>query len=69
MAELVAELGSAYLCADLAITPEIRDDDAASLDCWLRVLKSDKRAIFRAASLATQAAEHLHGLQTFPTVA
>jgi hypothetical protein len=27
--ELVAELGSAFLCADLGITPEVRDDHAA----------------------------------------
>lgn len=62
--ELVAELGSAFLCADLAITPELRDDNASYIASWLQVLKNDKRAIFSAASLASKAVEYLHGLQT-----
>ena len=41
--ELVAELGSAFLCADLGITPEPREDHAAYLATWLEVLKNDKR--------------------------
>jgi antirestriction protein ArdC len=48
--ELVAELGAAFLCADLAITLEPRDDHAAYLADWLSVLKDDKRAIFSAAA-------------------
>ena len=63
MEELVAELGSAFLCADLHITPEVRDDHAAYIADWLKVLKDDKRAIFSAASHASKAAEFLHGLQ------
>jgi len=63
MEELVAELGSAFLCADLSITPEIRDDHAAYVACWLKVLKGDKRAIFTAASHATKAVDYLHSLQ------
>lgn len=66
MEELVAELGSAFLCADLNITPEVRDDHAAYLAHWLKVLKDDKRAIFTAASHASKAAEYLHGLQRRP---
>ena len=61
--ELVAELGAAFLCADLGITPEIRDDHAAYLGHWLQVLKQDKRAIFSAASHAQRAADYLQGLQ------
>lgn len=64
MEELVAELGSAFLCADLAITPEDRDDHAAYLASWLKVLKNDNRAIFTAASAASKACEFLHSLQT-----
>ncbi|WP_418128110.1 ArdC family protein [Variovorax sp. KK3] len=40
--ELVAELGAAFLCATLGITPEPRDDHAAYLASWLQVLKGDK---------------------------
>ena len=61
--ELVAELGAAFLCADLGITPEIRDDHAAYLGHWLTVLKEDKRAIFSAAAHAQRAADFLNGLQ------
>jgi antirestriction protein ArdC len=61
--ELVAELGSAFLCADLGITPEVRPDHAAYIASWLTVLKGDKRFIFTAASHAQRAADYLHGLQ------
>jgi antirestriction protein ArdC len=61
--ELVAELGAAFLCADLGITPEIRDDHAAYLGHWLSVLKEDKRAIFSAAAHAQRAANFLKSLQ------
>jgi antirestriction protein ArdC len=66
--ELVAELGSAFLCADLNITPEVRDDHAAYIGHWLKVLKDDKRAIFSAASHASKAVEFLHGLQPQPVM-
>jgi len=61
--ELVAELGAAFLCAALGITPEIREDHAAYLGHWLKVLKEDKRAIFSAAAHAQRAADYLDGLQ------
>jgi antirestriction protein ArdC len=61
--ELVAELGAAFLCADLGITPEVREDHAAYLACWLEVLKDDKRAIFSAAAHAQRAVDYLQALQ------
>jgi antirestriction protein ArdC len=65
--ELVAELGAAFLCADLGLSNEPRPDHAAYLAGWLRVLKGDKRAIFTAASKAQAAADYLNGLQTTTT--
>ena len=62
--ELVAELGSAFLCADLEITPEIRADHAAYIASWLKALKDDKRLIFIAAAHAQRAADYLHSLQS-----
>jgi len=59
MEELVAELGAAFLCADLGITPEPRADHAAYVKNWLAVLKSDKKAVFTAASKASEAANWL----------
>jgi antirestriction protein ArdC len=61
MEELVAELGAAFLCADLGISQEPREDHAAYIANWLQVLKSDNRAIFAAASQASKATEFLHG--------
>lgn len=61
--ELVAELGAAFLCADLGIAPEPREDHAAYLGHWLEVLREDKRAIFSAAAHAQRAVEYLHSLQ------
>ena len=40
-----------------------RDDHAAYIASWLKVLKDDKRAIFTVASHAQKAADFLHGLQ------
>lgn len=63
MEELVAELGAAFLSADLELTPEPRADHAAYIASWLKVLKDDKRAIFSAAAHAQRAADYLAGLQ------
>ncbi|GAK34615.1 antirestriction protein [Iodidimonas nitroreducens] len=62
--ELVAELGAAFLCADLELAPEPRADHAAYIQSWLKVLKEDKRAIFSAAAHAQRAADYLHSLQS-----
>jgi antirestriction protein ArdC len=59
MEELVAELGAAFLSADLGLTPEPREDHAAYIGHWLNVLKNDKRAIFTAASYAQRAADFI----------
>jgi len=53
--ELVAEMGSAFLCAALGIVPTVRHADY--LAHWLELLKEDSRAIFRAASYASNAAD------------
>lgn len=55
--ELIAEMGSAFLCAALGIVPTVRHADY--LASWLQVLREDNRAIFRAASGASKAADWL----------
>ncbi|MES2894989.1 MAG: zincin-like metallopeptidase domain-containing protein [Pseudomonadota bacterium] len=64
--ELVAELGAAFVCADLGLEMTPREDHAAYLASWLQVLKADKRAIFSAASHAQKAADYLTALQAAP---
>lgn len=55
--ELVAEMGSAFLCAALGIVPTVRHADYIA--AWLAVLREDNRAIFRAAGAASRAADWL----------
>jgi antirestriction protein ArdC len=64
MEELVAEIGAAFLCAVLGITPETREDHAAYIQSWITVLKKDTKAIFTAASYAQRAVGYLRGLST-----
>jgi len=59
--ELVAELGAAFLCADLGLALEDRADHAAYIGHWLAVLRDDKRAVFTAAAHAQRAIDYLHG--------
>lgn len=63
MEELVAELGTAFLCADLGLENEPRPDHASYIHSWLNAMKKDTRAIFTAASHATKAVEFLHARQ------
>ena len=55
--ELVAEIGAAFVGARLGIVGEHIDNHAAYLASWLKALKNDKRAIFKAAALAQAAAD------------
>jgi antirestriction protein ArdC len=58
--ELVAEMASAFACAALSIRPTLRHADYIA--GWLRLLREDDRAIFRAASQASKAANLLLGV-------
>ncbi len=62
--ELVAELGAAFLCADLGLALDDRDDHAAYIAHWLQALKDDKRCIFSAAAHAQRAVDYLNGKQS-----
>jgi antirestriction protein ArdC len=55
--ELIAEMGAAYLCAHCHIDGELRH--ASYLQSWLKLLRSDKRAIFTAAAHAQRAADYI----------
>jgi antirestriction protein ArdC len=57
--ELVAELTAAFTLAHLGLSTTPREDHAQYIAFWLRVLKSDTRAIFTAASKAQQAADFM----------
>jgi antirestriction protein ArdC len=55
--ELVAKITSAFVCASLGIVPTVRYADY--IGSWLEVLRENDRAIVRAASAASKAADHL----------
>lgn len=57
--ELVAEITAAFCCASLGIVPTVRHADY--IGSWLDVLREDNRAIVRAASQASKAADWLLG--------
>lgn len=59
MNDLVAELGSAFLCGDLGPSVTPRPDNASDLSSSLKVLRGDNCAVFTAASAAAEAAEWL----------
>jgi len=57
--ELIAELGTAFLMAQLGLSAEPREDHASYIASWLKLLKGDKKAVFSAASKAQQACDYL----------
>lgn len=58
--ELVAEMGAAFLCQDHGIAGELRH--AGYIKSWLKALRDDKTAVFKAAALAQKAADFINGL-------
>ena len=65
----MAELGAAFLCAELGIAQEPRQDHADYMASWISLLEDNERTIFAAARLATEAANYLHALQPAMEVA
>ena len=59
MEELVAEIGSAFLCSHLGVTKAPTPNHGRYLNNWLEVLKEDKKAIFKAFSLSKVSSEYL----------
>lgn len=57
--ELVADLGSAYLGAQIGIIADTLDSHADYLSSWLKALKNDKRFIFKAAAAAQKASDYM----------
>lgn len=60
--ELIAELGASFLCAEFGLIEASIYNHAAYLQSWLKILKSDKKAIFTAAAAASRAAELILGV-------
>lgn len=58
--ELVAEMGAAFLCQDYGIQGELRH--AGYIQSWLKALRDDSKAVFKAAALAQKAADYLNQL-------
>ena len=59
--ELVAELGSAYLCALTGISSKVLDNQAAYIQSWLGQLQNDPMYILNAAIQAQRAVSFILG--------
>jgi antirestriction protein ArdC len=57
--ELFAELGAAFLCADLELATEPREENTSYIANWLEVLRNDTRFIFKAVAHAQRAADYM----------
>jgi len=60
--ELIAELSAAFLCAEYQIDGDLRH--AGYIASWLRILKNDNKAVFKAAALAQKSADYIKALST-----
>jgi antirestriction protein ArdC len=60
--ELVAELGAAFVCAELGVEGKLQH--AEYIGSWIKVLRSDKTAIFRASALAAKAADYITAFES-----
>ncbi len=58
--ELIAELGSAFLCAQFEIKQQGRDDHARYIKSWLQALKNDNTFIFKASAQSQKAIDYLN---------
>jgi antirestriction protein ArdC len=65
--EIIAEISSSYVCADLELALEPREENAAYIATWLEVLKNNRHAIFTAAAHAQRAADYLHSFSKSAT--
>ena len=61
--ELIAEIGSAFLCAELGITQDTWPDHAKYIANWIKIFEDDRKAIFKAAAKASQAVAWLKAAQ------
>jgi antirestriction protein ArdC len=61
--ELIAEMGSAYLCGLAGILDQTEDNSAAYLDGWRAIIKQDRRAVVLAAGAAQKAVDYITNAQ------
>lgn len=57
--ELVAEIGSAYLCSMCGISNSVIDNQAAYVNWWLKLIGQDQNVLIKASTLAKEAVEYL----------
>ena len=64
--ELVAEMGSAFLCAAAGISPSTIEQSAAYIDGWRKKLSDNKKLVIHAAGQGQRAADHILGVMFEP---
>lgn len=63
MEELIAEIGSSYLCAYAGIESKVLDNQAAYISSWLKNVKDDKLYFIKAVNKAKAATDYILGSQ------
>ena len=61
--ECIAEMGSAYLCAEAGISAPVIANQAAYVAGWLRKLRDDRKLLVNAAAQAQKSADFILGRQ------
>lgn len=59
--ELIAEMGSAFLCGHAGISQPVIENQAAYVQNWLSLLRGDSRLVIKAAGAAQRAADYILG--------
>ncbi|MEM9753675.1 MAG: ArdC-like ssDNA-binding domain-containing protein [Planctomycetota bacterium] len=59
--ELIAECGSAFLCAEAGISPRVIENQTAYIAGWQRTIRADKKLVILAAAAAQKANDHILG--------
>ena len=62
--ELLAEMGSAFLCGQAGIVERTIDNSTAYIQSWLKRLKDDRRLVVQAAAQAQKAADFILGWES-----
>ena len=65
--ELIAELGSAFLCEKFAVKGDIRHE--GYIASWLKALKNDNKMIFKASAYAQKSTDYIVGFEALKQVA
>lgn len=60
--ELIAELGSAFLCAISGIANKVIDNQQAYINDWIEIFRKDKKMLIQASRQAQRSTDYIMGV-------